>query len=70
MNPTYTITRIIQTSTVGANATLIPAYQVQFSVGNHGPFTLTFAQADFTTANVQKTLTDFATQINTLTPAS
>jgi len=66
----YTIARITQSSAIGPNNTLIPSYVVQFSVGTHGPFTMTFSQADFTVPNVQKALTDFATQLATLAPAS
>lgn len=64
------ISKITQTTTIDPNGRAIPGYQVNFSVGTHGPFSMQFSQADFTTQNVQQKLADFAAQITTLTPAN
>lgn len=41
-------------------------YQVTFQVGNDGPFTKTFAEADFTKENVTKALDAFAQTLTEL----
>ena len=70
MPPKATITRIRQASTIGPNGQLIPAYAVDFNVGDHGPFTETFTKEEFNVPAVQKRLADFAASIGTLTTAN
>lgn len=62
-----TIQRITQQSTFNANGQLIPTYSVVFMVGEHGPFTMTFEQSQFTVTNVQQQLAAFAATVGQLT---
>lgn len=70
MPPKAVITRITQSSNIGPKGQLTPTYIVQFSVGDHGPFTITVTQDDFKVATVQQRLADFAAAIGTLTTAN
>lgn len=58
-----TVTRVTQTSVVGIDGKITNLYAVTFTVGSHGPFTLTFSPADFTPANVKTALDAFAQNV-------
>lgn len=58
-----TVTRVTQTSNIGIDGKVIAQFAVTFTVGSHGPFTLTFPPAEFTPANVRAALDTFAQNV-------
>ncbi len=65
-----TVISIKQTNTLGTTGNLQVQYVVQFSVGPHGPFTITVPADQFTAANVQAEMNKIAAEVAQLAPAS
>lgn len=57
------VTKITQTTHFNSNNKAEHTFHVQFNVGDHGPFTLPFAKADFTEIHVKEELKKFADNI-------
>jgi hypothetical protein len=65
-----TLNRITQTSTFSVNGQLQPVYNVNFSVGTHGPFTAQIPAEQFTPKAVIDAMQKVADQINTIEKGS
>ena len=63
------VTKVVQTSITNPNGSLATMYNVSFTVGRHGPFTIQVAAPQFTAAAVQQQLNEFAATINALPQA-
>ncbi|MGH9770088.1 MAG: hypothetical protein ACRD4Q_00060 [Candidatus Acidiferrales bacterium] len=61
MKPSQVMIR--QTPQISSAGQVSYIYSVSFMVGQHGPFTVQFSQADFTAANVTQKLNAFAAAI-------
>lgn len=64
------ITRITQGTTLSSTGQPLTTYNVQFSVGTHGPFTIQIPATEFTAEQVQKRVNDFAATLTAIAPAS
>ncbi|MGH9717627.1 MAG: hypothetical protein ACRD4R_13000 [Candidatus Acidiferrales bacterium] len=64
MPPKYAVQTIKQVSSFAQNGAPANSYVIQFTVGEHGPFTITVAQADFTPAAVKAKLDAFADSVS------
>lgn len=64
------VTKVLQTSITQPNGTQLTSYNVSFTIGKHGPFTIQVPAAQFTAAHVQQQLADFAATINALPQGS
>lgn len=64
------LVRITQSSNFTADGKLNTVYVVQFSVGNHGPFTVQVPRETFNAATVEAAMHAVADEINKLTPAT
>lgn len=62
----YVITKMSQTTMADAHSRMVPAIAVNYTVGNHGPFTETFPLSGFTPQAVKERLTTMAQHIAAL----
>jgi hypothetical protein len=60
------ITRVTQTAVATPTGVLGFAYNVQFTVGPHGPFTIQIPESQFTAAEVNKRVNTFAAELSQL----
>ena len=65
-----TLNRVTQTITTTPNGQIVQTYQVNFSVGEHGPFTIQIPQAEFSAANAQAAMQKIADQVNAIAAGS
>ena len=65
-----TLNRITQTIQTTPNGQIVSVYQVNFSVGEHGPFTIQIPQSEFSAANVQAAMQKVTDQINAIAAGS
>lgn len=63
------VTRVLPTSEVSLAGKVTPQVRVEFSVGPHGPFSVTINQADFTADRVTAEMAKVAATINALPQA-
>jgi len=61
------IVKISQTTIMDGNNRTVPAIQVEFMVGTHGPFFATFPKQGFNIATVQQEMQQMAQHVATLT---
>lgn len=57
------VTKITQTSIVGANGAIVAGFNVAFMVGTQGPFSLQIPADQFTAAEVNKRLAAFVAEL-------
>ena len=55
---------------ISSTGTLLRSYNVAFTVGEQGPFTVTLAGDQFNAANVQKAIQALADEINKIIPGA
>lgn len=62
-----TVQFIRQGQLINPNGAVSYYYTVTFMVGDHGPFTIQFNKEEFTPANVQAKLAQFASSVQQIT---
>jgi len=60
------VTRVTQFNQIDRLGNPVPAYNVQFTVGTHGPFTVTLLGSEFSAAAAQAKMQAVADTINAL----
>lgn len=63
---TPVMTRVIEDSVVDENNRFVPAIQVLFKVGDHGPFSLKLPKEGFTAQKAQEAMNALAMEIGLL----
>jgi hypothetical protein len=61
-----TVQRVVQDTAIDATGQIKPLMRVQFMVGEHGPFTVSFPQSEFTADKARAAMQAQADQINSL----
>ena len=69
-DPTAVVNRVTETTSFTSQGTVTRAYNVQFSVGEHGPFTITVPAEQFNPEKVKAEIAAVAATINSLTASA
>jgi hypothetical protein len=61
-----TITRVIEINDVGDRGQTIASIRIEFKVGDHGPFSITFPKSGFSAAVANSKIAEFVSQLGAL----
>ena len=60
----WKITRVMEVTDLGDNGRAVPHVRLEFTVGPHGPFSITLPKTGYTAAGANAKIQQFVTELN------